>query len=58
MLSNSAMCDLLTWKDPIKTGKVFGSIILGLVVFKKVNLINIFFHLSYVALLCMYYLID
>lgn len=50
----SSTCDLLTWKDPVKTGKVFGTTVLGLIVFKKINLINIFFHLAYIALLCMY----
>ncbi|EGV63360.1 hypothetical protein PSN45_004357 [Yamadazyma tenuis] len=49
--SNTSLCELLTWQNPIKTGKVFGSLILGLVVFKKVNLINIVFHLTYIALL-------
>lgn len=47
--------DLLTWKDPVKTGKVFGITVGSLIVFKMVNLINIFFHLSYIALLCMYF---
>lgn len=53
--SNSSITDLLTWKDPIKTGKVVGSIVLGLIVFKGINLLNIFFHLSYIALLCTYF---
>lgn len=52
--SSSALTDLLTWKDPIQTGKIFGSIIVGLVVFKSINLLTIFFRLSYIALLCMY----
>ncbi|KAI3406644.2 hypothetical protein KGF56_000490 [Candida oxycetoniae] len=45
------LCYLLTWKDPIYTGKVFGSLILGLVIFKTVNLVNIFFHVAYIGLL-------
>ncbi|KAL6451757.1 RTN1 Reticulon-like protein 1 [Candida maltosa Xu316] len=49
--SSSSPCALLTWKDPIKTGKVFGSIVVGLIVFKTVNLFNIFFHLAYIGLL-------
>lgn len=44
-------CDLLTWKDPIKTGKLFGSIIIGLTIFKTINLINVLFHFGYIALL-------
>ena len=47
----TSICYLLTWKDPIHTGKVFGSIVFGLLIFKSVNLVNIFFHASYVALL-------
>ena len=47
----SSSCDLLTWKNPIKTGKIFGAIVLGLVIFKTVNLFNIFFHLAYIGLL-------
>ncbi|CCE73291.1 Piso0_000324 [Millerozyma farinosa CBS 7064] len=43
--------DLLTWKDPVKTGKVFGGLILTLLVFKTVNLFNVFFHLAYLGLL-------
>ncbi|ODV64736.1 hypothetical protein HYPBUDRAFT_115700 [Hyphopichia burtonii NRRL Y-1933] len=50
-VSQHSPCELLTWKDPVKTGKVFGSIVLALVVFKKVNLFNIFFHLAYIGLL-------
>ena len=35
-------CDLLTWKDPVKTGKVFDTIIFTLLVLKTVNLFNSF----------------
>lgn len=48
-------CDLLTWKDPVKTGKVFGTIIFTLLVLKTVNLFNIFFHVAYIGLLGMYF---
>jgi hypothetical protein len=42
---------LLTWKDPVKTGKVFGAIVAALVVLKSVNLLNLFFRLgSYVLI--------
>lgn len=53
-VSNSQACSLLTWKDPVQTGKVFGGILAALIVFKFVNLINVFFHLSYLGLLGMY----
>ncbi|EER35695.1 hypothetical protein CTRG_00434 [Candida tropicalis MYA-3404] len=49
--SAGSSCDLLTWKNPIKTGKIFGAIIFGLIIFKTVNLFNIFFHLAYIGLL-------
>lgn len=51
---STSYCDLLTWKDPIKTGKVFGGLVAVLVIFKKVNLFNVFFHLAYIGLLRMY----
>lgn len=47
-------CNLLTWKDPVKTGKVFGTIMFTLLVLKTVNLFNIFFHIAYIGLLGMY----
>ncbi|KAI5955052.1 hypothetical protein KGF54_001613 [Candida jiufengensis] len=46
-----ATFNLLTWKDPIYTGKIFGSIIFGLIIFKTINWVNIIFHLSYILLL-------
>ncbi|KAG2733785.1 hypothetical protein G9P44_003310 [Scheffersomyces stipitis] len=49
--SECATCSLLTWKDPIFTGKVFGGIVASLFVFKYVNLINHVFHFAYIALL-------
>lgn len=48
---NQFHCDLLTWKDPVKTGKVFGAIMVVLLVFKTVNLFNVFFHFAYIGLL-------
>ncbi|RLV92232.1 Reticulon-like protein 1 [Spathaspora sp. JA1] len=50
-ISSGAPCELLTWKDPIKTGKVLVSIIAALVVFKTVNLLNLFFRISFIGLL-------
>lgn len=44
-------CDLLTWKDPIKTGKLFGTIIITLVVLKTVNVFNLLFHVAYIGLI-------
>ncbi|KAK6455059.1 Reticulon-domain-containing protein [Scheffersomyces xylosifermentans] len=49
--SSSSTCSLLTWKDPVLTGKVFGSIIVSLIVLKYINLINLFFRGAYVGLL-------
>jgi hypothetical protein len=40
----------LTWEDPARTGKVFGSIVAILIVFKTVNLFNVFFHVAYLGL--------
>lgn len=40
---------LITWQDPVKTGKVFGSIILTLLAFKVGNPINWFFHIAYIG---------
>jgi len=42
---------LLTWKDPVKTGKVFGTLVLSLVVLKSVNLLSLFFRLGSIALI-------
>lgn len=41
---------ILTWKDPVKTGKVFGTIIAALIVLKSVNLLSLFFRLSALVL--------
>ncbi|KAI5965828.1 uncharacterized protein KGF55_001191 [Candida pseudojiufengensis] len=49
--SNDAFINLLTWKNPIYTGKIFGSILFGLIIFKTINWIKIIFHLSYILLL-------
>lgn len=52
--SQSNLCSLLTWENPAQTGKVFGGIVATLIVFKYVNLLNVFFHLAYLGLLGMY----
>lgn len=52
--ANDPTFQLISWKDPVKTGKVFGSIIVGLAVLKKGNPINWFFHVAFLALLGMY----
>lgn len=54
LADKECQCNLLTWKDPVKTGKVFGAIIATLLVFKTVNLFNVFFHFAYIGLLRMY----
>lgn len=55
VVAQTSLCALLTWQDPIKTGKVFGAIVSTLVIFKSVNLFNVFFHLAYIGLICMYH---
>lgn len=52
--SSASVCSLLTWRDPVFTGSVFGGILTTLIVLKFVNLFNVFFHLSYLGLLGMY----
>lgn len=42
---------LLTWKDPIQTGKVFGALVFSLIVLKSVNLLSLFFRLGSYALI-------
>lgn len=42
---------LLTWDNPVETGKVFGAVIFALVVLKSVNLLSLFFRLGFYALL-------
>ncbi|CAH2350660.1 reticulon-like protein 1 [[Candida] railenensis] len=49
--SQSNLSSLLTWENPAQTGKVFGGIVATLIVFKFVNLLNVFFHLSYLGLI-------
>lgn len=43
-------CQLLTWKDPIKSGQVFGGIVFALISIKTINLINVIFRLGAVTL--------
>lgn len=42
---------LLTWKDPVKTGKVFGAIVAALILLKSVNLLNLYFHVVSLTLI-------
>lgn len=46
----SSACQLLTWQNPVATGKVFGSIIAALLLV-KINVVNHLFHLAYIGLL-------
>lgn len=48
---HSLVYQLITWQDPAKTGKVFGSIVLTLLAFKVGNPINWFFHIAYIGLI-------
>lgn len=49
-LASSSSCGLLTWEDPVASGKVFGAIIAALILV-KVNVVSLVFHLLYFALL-------
>lgn len=40
---------LITWQDPVKTGKVFGAVVLALIALKKGNPLNWFFHVAYIG---------
>ncbi|ODV96051.1 hypothetical protein PACTADRAFT_49469 [Pachysolen tannophilus NRRL Y-2460] len=42
---------LLTWKNPVETGAIFGSIVVSLLVLKYVNVINLLFRALFVILL-------
>lgn len=44
-------CSLLTWRDPIKTSKVFAGLLVSLILVKYVNLLSLFFRLVSYALL-------
>lgn len=48
--NSGSLCRLLTWQDPVATGKVFGGLLLGLVLL-KVNVINYVFYTAYLGLL-------
>lgn len=50
LVPQSSTCALLTWQDPVATGKVFGTILAGLVLV-KINVASIAFHALYIALL-------
>lgn len=43
-------CSLLTWKDPIISGKIFGALIGSLLFIKYFNIFTVFFYTSAVAL--------
>lgn len=49
-VSASSTSDLLTWKNPVATAKVFGSIVAALILV-KINVLNYVFHLAYLGLL-------
>lgn len=44
-------CDLVLWKNPIETGKIFFGSIIALLVLKKVNLLTFFTRIIYTVLL-------
>lgn len=43
-------CDLLLWKNPVETGKVFGGLLCALLVLKKVNLITFLLRVIYTVI--------
>lgn len=45
------LTELLTWKNPAYTGKVLGLTLGGLLLFKAIDLVRIFFKISYITLL-------
>ena len=45
------LTELLTWKNPVYTGKVLGLTLGGLILFKSIDLVRIFFKISYITLL-------
>lgn len=48
--SPASGCELLTWKNPAATGKVFGAIVAALLLV-KVNFVNYLFYAAYLGLL-------
>ncbi|CCC68351.1 hypothetical protein NCAS_0B02670 [Naumovozyma castellii] len=44
-------CDILLWKNPIETGKIFGGALVALLILKKVNLITFFLRVFYTIFL-------
>lgn len=46
----SSAYQLLTWKDPVASGKVLGAIVASLLLL-KINVVNHLFHLAYIGLL-------
>ncbi|CCG24045.1 Rtn1 protein [Candida orthopsilosis Co 90-125] len=45
------LTELLTWKNPVYTGKVLGLTLGGLILFRTIDLVRIFFKISYITLL-------
>ncbi|AQZ11314.1 RTN2 (YDL204W) and RTN1 (YDR233C) [Zygosaccharomyces parabailii] len=50
-VTRDAGCDLLLWRNPIETGKVFGLSLVVLLILKKVNLITFFLRVLYTVVL-------
>lgn len=51
MSKSNCNCDLLLWKNPVETGKIFFGSILALLILKKVNLITFFLRVFYTVFL-------
>lgn len=50
MSNKSINLPLLTWKEPVKTGKVFGGLVAALIFLKSVNVLSLFFRLASLVL--------
>ncbi|SCU93796.1 LAFA_0F18250g1_1 [Lachancea sp. 'fantastica'] len=46
----TSACELLYWKNPVETGKVFGGALVALLVLKKVNLISFLLRVLYTTM--------
>lgn len=47
---NCKECDILLWKNPVETGKIFGGALIALLIVKKVDLVSLFLKLLYTVL--------
>lgn len=55
-MDTNCFVDLVNWKQPIKTIKVFGGLLTILYLIKNINLVNNLFWFGYISLLSKYIL--